>query len=305
VVGFSSKRSLDGVWSRATALGAGNMHSDWTRGQRLGFLSIVVATWGIPALAHGASVADVEALLDPADSPSLIVAGIESKSSVEVVSTSDDGFTVRYATLVAVDQDEGYPNPAVVVRSAAFRILFTVEDTADRGYTLFLSNRRVGTFTLVDEVLVAPFGAAAVLGPVQLIFGGDGVSVPLQVMDGGGLVSGGGSTGDIAFLNDQSPPEISFSGSGTRTYTLDLSWTGWVYSAGDEAAIRLGIPGSSATMTADDYPGPGDRIAAEDGHFVTLELVPEPDSPALLATMLASLLALSLGQRIGGSAPDG
>ena len=65
---------------------------------------------------------------------------------------------------------------------------------------------------------------------------------------------------------------------------------------GDEAAIRMGIPATLSSFTAGNYPGQGNRTAANDGHFVDLDLfdlgpVPEPDTALLLVSGLA-LLAL-------------
>jgi hypothetical protein len=71
---------------------------------------------------------------------------------------------------------------------------------------------------------------------------------------------------------------------------------------GDEAAIRLGIPESLPTdYTAGAYPGPGNRTAANDGHFVDLDLIdlgpiPEPDT-ALLLGMGLGILAVQGSRR--------
>lgn len=79
---------------------------------------------------------------------------------------------------------------------------------------------------------------------------------------------------------------------------LRFTWSGTATSNNDESAIRMGIPGTVAGVTADDYPGQGGRPAANDGHFVTVGATsiaaPEPAPAALVAL---GLFALALRAR--------
>lgn len=84
--------------------------------------------------------------------------------------------------------------------------------------------------------------------------------------------------------------------SGNFQLILDFTWTASAFSNNDEGAVRLGLESSALGVSADDYPGPGSRTLANDGHFVdvvaTVTAVPEPSTALLIGlglTMLASV----------------
>ena len=58
---------------------------------------------------------------------------------------------------------------------------------------------------------------------------------------------------------------------------------------GQEAAVRFGMLGTLTNVSADDYPGPGARNPAADGHFfdVKVTFVPEPTTATLAILGLA------------------
>ena len=92
----------------------------------------------------------------------------------------------------------------------------------------------------------------------------------------------------------QSSSTLSITSSAvTHAYTLAFTWNGTSTSNNDEAAIRMGLAGTPAGVTADDYPGVGARTAANDGHRVTVTSTiisaPEPAPAALVALGLVAL----------------
>jgi hypothetical protein len=165
----------------------------------------------------------------------------------------------------------------------------------------------------------------------------DGYNDGFGFQDGGGTATvgnvigtwsiAGGSSGNIDFTpsathisdgigggsNDQ---DVPFTGSNGVTiwgadtdvsfeleFTISLdafsnSNTAFPTANGDEMAIRLGKNDTiDSNFTAGGYPGMGSRNIADDGHFVSVELVPLPEPGSLVSLGAGASLLLALARR--------
>jgi len=176
----------------------------------------------------------------------------------------------RYAALLAADR-EHFVASQTQTQVSEYTIAFTVDNPSGSFYQIDIDTRRLGALTLVDD---GTGDASATLGAVTGLLDG-GADPDLALLAVGPLTGSGG--GYQAF--DQASGTLTLlENAVSRTYTLTFTWSSTVTSARDEAAVRMGIAGSLGVATADDYPGVGPRVAADDGHFVNVlvTLVPEP-----------------------------
>jgi hypothetical protein len=245
---------------------------------------IVVATTGAntanllnDAGANRSQVASSAALLGAAPGPVADVVG----ASVS--------FDARYAQLVAADREAGGGTIAQAA-TASWSITFTVDNPLGALYELAIDTSRIGALTLVDDG-GGSSSASASLGAVTGLL--DGVPDAALALPAVPTLTGAGG-GNQGF--SQSGSTLTLTDTATsRTFTLTFTWTADASSSRDEAAVRLGIGGALTGVTADDYPGVGGRVAADDGHFVgvgvTLLAIPEPGTLWLLGGGVA-LLAL-------------
>lgn len=177
----------------------------------------------------------------------------------------------------------------------SYRIEFTVAAAANEGWRLDVTTHRAGALTCLDD---GQGQCAVSLGPVTGIVFGIG-SLSSGTLGLPGISSGITSISrDIPF--DQSEV-ASIIGEGTGSVILDFGFSATAQTLvlgsgssaqGDEAAIRMGIPGRLTSFTAGNYPGIGNRTAFDDGHIVSVSLVdrgpiPEPDTALLLGLGLA------------------
>jgi len=215
-------------------------------------------------------------------------------SSVSTVSSSATTFTTRYAMVVG--SDIGNTGSITVNHTASYSITFTVNHDAGATWWLIVDTSRLGALTLVND---GNGSASATLGAVTGTQSGAGS------LSGGSLaVAGvgplGGSAGGNTPFSQTSNAVITGVGTGAnQSVTLNFTWTASTTSTragnnGDEAAVRMGLAGNASSYTAGNYPGVGGRTAANDGHFVTVTLVPEPGT-ALLAG--AGLVGLAIASR--------
>jgi hypothetical protein len=200
-------------------------------------------------------------------------------------------FDTRYAALVAADREAGGGTTAANA-TASYTVTFTVNNPSGGSYRLDIGSSRIGALTLVTD---SGGDATATLGAVSGTL--DGVANAALALAAMGPVTSASST-DVPF--SQATPTLSiFDSALTRTFTLAFTWTESASSSRDEVAVRMGLAGSLATTTADDYPGVGGRVASGDGHFVhvglTLLSVPEPSTCLLLAGGLLLLAPFRRG----------
>ena len=188
-------------------------------------------------------------------------------------------FDTRYAALLAVDREQT-AGVASQTSTSSYTITFTVNNPFGSQYRLDVSTSRIGALTLVSD---GAGTASASLGAITGLV--DGAPDPLLGLPAVAPLSGA-SGGDAAFSQSGSTFSLVDSAP-SRTYTFAFGWTASATSGQDEAAVRLGLPGTLTASTADDYPGPGSRDPALDGHFAhvqaTLLTSPEPGSALLLA----------------------
>jgi hypothetical protein len=157
-------------------------------------------------------------------------------------------------------------------------------------WTVTVNTSRIGALTLVDD---GNGGGTATLGAVT------------GTRTGTGVLTGSLGLAAVATLNGNNGGNTPFNQSGSavitgvgtganQIITLTFSFNASTTSTrqgnnGDEAAVRMGIAGNATSYTAGNYPGVGARTLATDGNFVTVTLVPEPASAALMAIGLIGL----------------
>lgn len=209
-------------------------------------------------------------------------------SSVAVVSSTPLSFQTRYA--LAVGSDIGNNASIAEAHTANYTITLAVNQTAGLPWMLTLDTSRLGALTIVDD---GNGGGTAALGAVT------------GSRTGAGSHSGSLGLAAVPTLTGTAGGNTPFSQTGSavltgvgtganQTITLTFGFSASTTSSrqgnnGDEAAVRMGIAGNATSFTAGNYPGVGSRTLANDGHFVTATLVPEPTTIVLLALGLSGL----------------
>ncbi len=220
-------------------------------------------------------------------------------TSPDSIASTVDART-RYAALVGADS--GAFTNRTRTATADYKITFTVTAPALETYDLLIDTSRLGALTTVDETLGTGQATASVTGVTGRLNGV--VNTNLGVAAATTPANAGGNynvvlsqTNTLALLGNV----------GTQSFTLDFTWamtadstcTGFACSTPgtDEAAVRLGLAGTTSGTTAEDYPGVGGRTLANDGHFVnilaTVTFVPEPGTAVLLGLGLVGVAARS------------
>jgi len=204
----------------------------------------------------------------------------------------------RYAQIAWADDSGATP----VSFTSDYRV--TLDITAVGAYDLQVDTTRLGALTLVDDSFFSTtMFSHASIGAVSAERGGS----PETDLDMPGISFNTAQNltslgyGDFLESEIDQSNSVTLSGlSGNLQIVLDFNWTTTVLGFNDEAAVRLGLAGSPTGVSADDYPGIGNRIQANDGHFVnfTATVIPEPTSVLLMATGLAVLGAAASGKRI-------
>lgn len=254
---------------------------------------------GFASAANAVSISSLSVTLDPGNTADLfddtapVYREIQSDVAVLPGSTATS-FTTRYQGGVYTDATGSGSVNTTIILNAAYTISFDVTDAVGSAWRLDLATSRVGARTAVGD---GGGQSAFSLGAVTGLFGGAG-SLSSGSLDLAAIASSN-PNGDANLTFNQNGT-ASITGTGNGTVTLSFTFTATAETLvngnnGDEAAVRLGIPTSlPADYTAGAYPGVGGRNAANDGHFVDLDLIdlgpiPEPDTALLLGMGLGIL----------------
>src|SRR5262245_25411437 len=172
-------------------------------------------------------------------------------------------FQTNYQWLVMADRDNNGNGAISQNATADYQITFTVDNPTGATYRIDIDTLRVGSLTAVtDHAGDSTTTLGAVSGSVDTITNG-----ALALAAFGPLATS--ATGTLDF--NQSTSTLSITSSDlSHAWTLRFNWNGTATSNNDESAIRMGLAGSVAGVTADDYPGQGSRTASADGHIVTV-----------------------------------
>jgi len=192
----------------------------------------------------------------------------------------------RYAQYLFADNTSGTTNAA---STADYTVNMTITpDDPNTVYDLQIDTTRLGALTLVDDsTFWGCCFSSADIGSVAASVGG--VAEPGLGMGALGINS------SPTNLEINQAADFTISGlTGVYNLVLNFVWTAAAWSNNDEGAVRLGLTSSTGGVSADDYPGPGGRIAANDGHFVdvtatVISVIPEPGTALLLGLGLVGL----------------
>ena len=270
---------------------------------------------GFASAAGAVSLSNLSVFLDPGNTADQIDNTApnyrEIQSDVAFVTSGATGFVTRYAAGVYADSGGGtFPPSQNITLNASYTISFDVTNAVGSAWRLDIATSRIGARTAVDD---GGGTSAFALGAVTGTRTGAGSLTGSLDLGAIGNTSQGTSV-DIPFSQSGT---ASISGTGNGTVTLNFTFTATAQSVvplfgsqGDEAAIRMGIADSlpTADFSAGTYPGAPptvpNRTAANDGHFVDLDLfdlgpIPEPDTELLLGMGLAMLAVQGRRRRTG------
>jgi hypothetical protein len=263
---------------------------------------------GSASTAGAVAITNLSVSLDPGNTANFLddvgAVGSQLASNVSIISSSAAGFVTRYQEGVYTDAGGNGAATNVITLNSSYTISFDVINAVGSAWRLDIATSRNGAFTAVTD------GAgswALTLGSVAGSRSGVGTLSAGSLNLTGIARTTGTNTTDTPF-NQSAVASISGTGNGTVTLTFLWSAVAETIVAGngnnaqgDEAAIRLGINENLTSFTAGAYPGDAgtgvpNRTAANDGHFVDLDLfdlgpVPEPDTALMLGMGLAILAA--------------
>lgn len=277
--------------------------------------SLLVSALGGLALlaagpAHALSLTSLSIVKNPSNTANLTASNRAVFSDVQILSSSALGFSTRYSANVASDTGAfgGTVNQAF---AGNYTITFTVTETLGLPWQLDISTRATGSLTYIDDAAgLGGDGAAADLQMSNITGARSGAGTltagSLNLATAATRVGGNNTSGVQTTINQLGAATVNGIGTGagqvvsfTFSFTANANSTcsGLCVSGGDEKAFRFGAPGFAdsgaflANTTADNYPGVGNRTQANDGHFVTVALVPEPGTLLLVGLGLGALVA--------------
>jgi hypothetical protein len=226
--------------------------------------------------------------------------GVNRRERVSTVSLSADTQTIeaRFAGIRSADADPGGGSTATYLDSIVFDVVFYVQAEPEEEWEIAANFVvRAGLVVIQEDGGGGSIGIGATPGRFlcTVVSGGDCGSL---LMPNGTFSSGVTDLSSYVWEDG-----TTIVGIGPEDVQLRFTYQLSVRSVnGGEASILLGIPGTLTGMSADNYPGIGNRDASEDGHFVTVSLVGAPPVvPTTGAMGLVALGALVLGAGALGS----
>ena len=211
------------------------------------------------------------------------------KTSSSILAQDAGTFSTRLQQSVATDCEAVLTGGGGIQADApsSYTIGFDITCPAGSTYEIRVATSAEGDFTINrdnGDGCDLPFFGSTGLSTASLgaVFGsqtgGTLAAGNLSLPPAGGLTSA--PDANLSFF-EASSAIITGSGTGAaRAHTLAFAWdascssNGDAFDTGSECAVRLGLEsdispnGISGCIDADDYPGVGDRTAADDGHFV-------------------------------------
>lgn len=219
--------------------------------------------------------------------------------------------SARLAGMVAMDTEQPAPTQTAAI-DLAMRITFDVVAAPTESWTISVDQLRNFALTLAADPPTNGFQSQAIVNQHSATYSiSPGGAGSLQFPTAGGEDTTA-TFGNVDVPISQSVVDV-LGGSGSATVQLDFSQRLWAHSfandnpnatvlaPGQEAAVRFGMLGSLTNVSADDYPGPGARVAVDDGHFVNVKVtfVPEPTGAALLGLGCVGVL-VARRRKLGG-----
>lgn len=201
----------------------------------------------------------------------------QTASTVAVQSSSASSFATRYAFLLGNDRDGGLQllgNTNTQTLNASYTISFQV--TAPGAYRLHID-------TLLNaEVNRRDDGGGSAGGDLNALtgaFSGGSLLSGNLNLPGTSSISNGSGNANVNVLRNGSAVIQGVSNGSPVSHTLTFNFTAScrtiasiLGSSGEECAVRGGISSAMTGYTAGVYPGTPARVAADDGHFVTVTL---------------------------------
>jgi hypothetical protein len=212
-------------------------------------------------------------------------------SAPDIINNVVAGST-RYSFGSAADNGANSGADAITLNSS-YNVPFSVSAPGYVVYSVIITTSLRGGLTVVDDYGLGN-GTSGIASITNVTGSSNVEGVQAQL----GLASAANRTGSSG--SDQTDVNIgntyTISGlSGNQLRTLTFTWSSTsnspsnssILDNSDEVGVRFGIGGIQGSNAADDYPGTGARVQANDGHFVSIEVqvtaVPEPSSSALAA----------------------
>jgi hypothetical protein len=257
----------------------------------------------------GLTISDLSVPTPFVDSPTTGVK-LETISSATIVASNlvapSPSFTARFAGLAAADTELPAQTQSAVLLLTGF-VSFNITALPTETWSINVAQTRNFALTLVADPPTNGFQSQAFTdlgsasfniapGPTGSLqfpsapvedttgtFGNIDLPINKSVTD---VLTGAGSA-NVQFSIFERLVANSFANNNPNATAL---------APGQEAAVRFGMLGSLTNVSADDYPGPGGRSAAADGHFFDVRVsfsVPEPSSVALAALGLATVGGLA------------